>query len=57
MKDLTGLDQVYDHIRMLDAAGYPPAFVEIGDLRLEFGGARLRPGAIEASVCITRRKP
>jgi methionyl-tRNA formyltransferase len=54
---LTGLDTVYDHIRMLDADGYPAAFLEIGDLRLEFAGARLRPDAVEATVRITRKKP
>jgi methionyl-tRNA formyltransferase len=54
---LTELKQVYDHIRMLDAEGYPPAFLEIGDLHLEFGSAELRPDAVKASVRITRRKP
>jgi methionyl-tRNA formyltransferase len=53
---LTELKQVYDHIRMLDAEGYPPAFLEIGDLRLEFGSAELRPDAVNVSVRITRRK-
>lgn len=58
--DIGGLDtleQVHDHIRMLDADGYPPAFLETGSLRLEFGGASLRPDAVEAIVRITRRKP
>jgi methionyl-tRNA formyltransferase len=54
---LTGLEQVYDHIRMLDASGYPPAFLEIGNLRLEFSAASLRPEVVEATVRITRRKP
>jgi Methionyl-tRNA formyltransferase len=45
--DLTGL---YDHIRMLDAQGYPPAFLEIGNFRLEFTRASLRYGRIEANV-------
>ena len=30
------LDIIHDHIRMLDAEGYPHAFLEIGNLRLEF---------------------
>ncbi|EAQ29442.1 GCN5-related N-acetyltransferase [Erythrobacter sp. NAP1] len=29
------LDAVYDHIRMLDAEGYPHAFIETGNLRIE----------------------
>ncbi|MDE6055713.1 MAG: methionyl-tRNA formyltransferase [Lachnospiraceae bacterium] len=28
-------DQIYDYIRMLDAEGYPRAFIEFGDYRLE----------------------
>lgn len=52
---LTDLERVYDHIRMLDGEGYPPAFLEIGDLRLEFSGATLKPDAVEAVVRIKRR--
>ena len=29
-------DQIYDYIRMLDAEGYPRAFIEFGGYRLEF---------------------
>ena len=54
---LAGLDKIYDHIRMLDADGYPSAFLEIGNLRLEFSAASLRPDAVEAAVRIIRRKP
>lgn len=49
-----GLKAVYDHIRMLDADGYPPAFVTYGDLRLEFGDARLEQGRLEARVTFTQ---
>ncbi len=55
---LTGdeaLVDVYDKIRMLDADGYPHAFLEIGDLRLEFTRASLRPGEVVADVRIRRR--
>jgi methionyl-tRNA formyltransferase len=38
---------------MLDADGYPPAFLEIGDLRLEFGRSRLGPAEVTADVRIT----
>lgn len=34
-------DQIYDYIRMLDAEGYPRAFMEFGDYRLEFEQAQL----------------
>jgi len=30
------ITQIYDYIRMLDAEGYPRAFIEFGDYRLEF---------------------
>jgi UDP-2,4-diacetamido-2,4,6-trideoxy-beta-L-altropyranose hydrolase len=43
---------VYDHIRMLDAEGYPRAFVLHGGLRLEFEDARLRGGEVLARVRI-----
>lgn len=44
---------VYDFIRMLDAEGYPRAFVRHGVLRLEFSDASIAPdGAVEARVRI-----
>lgn len=49
------LSQVHDLIRMLDADGYPPAFIDIGALRLEFSRASLRPGHVDADVRITFR--
>jgi methionyl-tRNA formyltransferase len=52
---IAGLRQVYDHIRMLDADGYPSAFIEVGDLRLEFSRAELKDGRIIADVCIRER--
>lgn len=55
--DLTELGRVFDHIRMLDAEGYPPAFIETGHLRLEFTRASLKPDAILADVIITKREP
>lgn len=47
--------QVYDFIRMLDADGYPPAFLDLGPLRLEFRGASMADGVVEASVRIKER--
>ena len=38
----------YDHIRMLDAEGYPAAFLEHGDFRIKVRGSRLRDGELEA---------
>lgn len=36
IKDLEELDEVYDFIRMLDADGYPPAFLETSNFKFEF---------------------
>lgn len=44
------LEQLYDHIRMLDAESYPPAFLEHDAWRLEFSGASLQDGVLTASV-------
>ena len=49
------LQQVYDHIRMLDAPTYPPAFIDHGSLRLEFAQAHLEDGAVTATVTIRPR--
>ena len=41
---------IYDHVRMLDAEGYPPAFLDYGDFRLEFRDARLDGEKVEAQA-------
>jgi methionyl-tRNA formyltransferase len=52
--DLAGLGDLFDHLRMLDAQGYPPAFAEIGGFRVEFRNPVRRTDAVEAIVRITR---
>ena len=52
--DMRSLAGLFDHIRMLDAADYPPAFLEHGGFRFEFVRPALRTGRIEADVRITR---
>ncbi|GAB4276493.1 MAG: hypothetical protein Kow0056_06990 [Coriobacteriia bacterium] len=47
------LIRVFDHIRMLDADGYPAAFIEIDGLRIEFTRATLRSGKVVAQAEIT----
>lgn len=49
------LDQLFDHIRMLDAEGYPHAFLDIGPLTLRFTRAARRHGEIVADCSITLR--
>ena len=41
-KQTASLRSVYDHIRMLDGEGYPPAFLEWGNQIMELFDARLR---------------
>ncbi len=50
--DIAGLslEQVYDHIRMLDGVGYTPAFIEAGGFRFGFTRASQRDGYIKADV-------
>jgi len=50
-KDLS-LEQTYDYIRMLDAPGYPHAFIKYGNLCLEFDTANLKGNELIASVKI-----
>lgn len=38
---LNNLEKVYDHIRMLDAEGYPNAFIETESFKFEFFNAKL----------------
>lgn len=51
------LDRIYDYIRMLDAEGYPRAYITFGDYRLEF--AKAEPSAdgqeLLASVVFKKR--
>jgi methionyl-tRNA formyltransferase len=43
-------EQLYDFIRMLDADGYPRAFVEGAGWRCEFSSARLEGGTVRADA-------
>lgn len=47
------LDALYDFVRMLDADGYPNAFLTHAGYRFEFRRAALYHGRIEADVRIT----
>ena len=53
LKGINELGAAYDFIRMLDAEGYPHAFVEHDGFRFEFRRASLYDGRIEADVKIT----
>ncbi len=48
------LHRLFDHIRMLDAPGYPLAFIQYGDFRLEFSHAELDGNELCARVSIRK---
>jgi methionyl-tRNA formyltransferase len=48
------LEQIHDFIRMLDADGYPPAFLEYGGFRLEFRRSSRYHDRVVAEVTIRR---
>lgn len=50
---LPTLQALHDFIRMLDAQGYPRAYLEHGGFRYEFRQAALYSGRVEAGVTIT----
>lgn len=54
MPNIESLHGLYDFIRMLDAEGYPKAFIQSKGFRFEFSRAALYDGRIEASVIITK---
>lgn len=51
------LDKIYDYIRMLDAEGYPRAYIEFGEYRLSFENAVLSESGdiVEAKVIFNKR--
>lgn len=50
------LDKIYDYIRMLDAEGYPRAYMEFGGYRLEFEQAQISADGQELSAKVTFKK-
>jgi methionyl-tRNA formyltransferase len=52
--DSMTIEQVYDHIRMLDAENYPKGFLELGNLRFEFSGVKkMENGQLSSNVIIS----
>lgn len=52
LNSANSIGQIYDTIRMLDASGYPNAFLEFDKIRLEFRNARLTDDKVQAEVSI-----
>lgn len=51
-QDLKG---IYDFIRMLDAPGYPRAFLDLGDFRISFEKPHITGTGIEGRFVVTRK--
>lgn len=51
--DVTSLDELFDLVRMLDAEGYPRAFLRHGGARFELSRAARYDGEVRADVRIT----
>jgi methionyl-tRNA formyltransferase len=54
--ELECIQQVYDYIRMLDAEGYPNAFVQLGNIRYEFSNGSIDGSEVRAEVRIKKVK-
>jgi methionyl-tRNA formyltransferase len=50
------LEQAFDFIRMLDAEGYPSAFIDAGEFHMDFTRASLKADSIIADVKITLQR-
>ena len=46
--------KLYDFIRMLDAEGYPKAFIDCGDLKIKFSKAIYECRELTAEVTIEK---
>jgi methionyl-tRNA formyltransferase len=55
---LSRFDELFDHIRMLDAEGYPHAYIDTDISRIEFVEARrTSTGELEAKAIFKRKSP
>tara|TARA_B100001059_G_scaffold235468_1_gene281214 strand:- start:885 stop:1256 length:372 start_codon:yes stop_codon:yes gene_type:complete len=52
LRDVNNIKELYDHIRMLDADGYPHAFLSMNGLRIEFTNASCDSQSVTASAKI-----
>lgn len=53
ISNLDDLNTLFDYIRMLDAEGYPKAFIEKNNIRIEFKNAKKKDNKIVANAKIT----
>lgn len=55
ISELQELEKIYDYIRMLDAEGYPKAFLETEHFRFEFSRASLKKNELITDVRIIKK--
>ena len=55
ISNLSEAEKIYDHIRMLDAEGYPNAFIENSNFHISFKEAINLGNSIEAKAIITMK--
>lgn len=55
LKESYSLQEIYDHIRMLDSEDYPRAFIKLGDSKIEFSEAEKKDNEIIATVIIKNK--
>ncbi|MEZ5692074.1 MAG: hypothetical protein R3D71_10490 [Rickettsiales bacterium] len=57
ISNLSSLDKIYDYIRMLDADGYPKAFIELENgIKLEFNNPEYKDGKLTATVSFNKQQ-
>jgi methionyl-tRNA formyltransferase len=50
------LEKIFDYVRMLDADGYPSAFINHGDIKIKFKNAKLINGNLVADAEFIKRE-
>jgi methionyl-tRNA formyltransferase len=55
ISELNNLSEIYDYIRMLDAEGYPPAFINMNKFKIEFFNSQIENNTITANVRIIQK--
>jgi methionyl-tRNA formyltransferase len=56
IKEISTIERLYDHIRMLDCEGYPHAFLETGSFRLEFSQVQKGDSGLSCQVQIVPKR-
>lgn len=56
LKNIKSINQIFDYIRMLDAEGYPKAFLDTNGYKYQFSDAEMKKNSIIAKVEIMEKK-